>query len=90
MSAHQRMSNEEYLAKGGANCPACQSHAIHSTGIEIKPAAADVHNECRECGATWQDAYKLERYRDLETPNGRDETEHHKIQDLGEGGEYGC
>jgi hypothetical protein len=58
---------ENYLATGGSACPVCGSTSCTGTGgVEIDTGGAWQNIECEDCGATWQDQYKLTRLEDLE------------------------
>ena len=52
-------AEKAYVASGGANCPYCGSADM--VGQEVNVDAGNARQEvgCDECGAEWQDRYKL-------------------------------
>jgi hypothetical protein len=62
ITLHHPMTDAEYLAHDGLVCPLCGSQ--HTTGEDIEvdgwEALGDV--SCDDCGACWQDIYRLVGY----------------------------
>lgn len=66
------LSDEEYLkhAMNGIR-PACDSDDVETTGgLEADGNIVWQENQCNSCWATWNDAYNLTGYYDLEDRNG--------------------
>ncbi len=62
----------QYLDSKGGICPECGSHNID--GYEIENAVEDTilgHVACSDCGATWDEVYKLAHAVDLLTGDGQ-------------------
>lgn len=60
------LTNEQYLAKGGNQCPFCESMDIQSTGkpeFDSDYAARTV--KCNDCKKEWNDIYRLTGYEAL-------------------------
>lgn len=60
------MNSDLYAETGASVCPACRSENI-SAGDCNHEAPATQEVECKDCGATWNDIYKLVGYEDLKT-----------------------
>lgn len=60
------MGQRTYLKHGGGKCPACESKAISADELNIDGAQAWCGVSCNDCGATWNDVYKLAGYEELE------------------------
>ncbi len=50
---------EKYVKSGGSSCPGCGSSKITAGDIEADGAQAYCNVTCNQCGATWQDLFKL-------------------------------
>ena len=54
------MLNKKAHIKGkGLSCPFCGTSSIQGSFIEIETGKAFQQMGCTECGAEWQDVYKL-------------------------------
>ena len=56
------MSNTNFVANRGNDCPACGSPCVVNVK-EIEPVGYKV--ECEECGATWTEIWELKGYDNL-------------------------
>ena len=63
----QPLTDAEYVAALGTNCPVCQSTRFDGRPVEIDGATASQAIRCRTCGARWIDTYTLTGYTDLDT-----------------------
>lgn len=63
-------TSPHYAAKGGNLCPHCGSGNLTTTNRldVITHGALTIGIECNDCGASWDDAYSLYGYRNLEPP----------------------
>lgn len=50
---------QEYLKVDGCHCPKCKSYNIEGEFAEIDSGEAWQHIVCNDCGAEWNDIYKL-------------------------------
>ena len=50
---------QEYLENGGQKCPVCKSENISADKTEIDGSQGYANVDCRDCGATWTDIFKL-------------------------------
>lgn len=62
------LTNEEYVLKGGGECPHCGSGDITGDSIEIDGVQAHQQVSCGECDAVWVDTYNLVSYETTEQP----------------------
>lgn len=53
------MTKEEYVAKGGNQCPHCGSGELEGDAIQSDSAVAWQEVTCNGCGEIWQDTYQL-------------------------------
>lgn len=53
------LTNEEYVAEGGGECPDCGSGDIVGGFIDIEAGTATQRVNCNDCGQEWVDSYKL-------------------------------
>lgn len=60
-----KMSDVEYVTKGGGTCPACGSVSIEGGAIDIDGATAVQKVSCLHCNAIWNDLYQMTGYCDL-------------------------
>lgn len=60
------MSDAEYKAHGGNQCPCCKSNDIEGREINVDSGTASQEVVCNACGASWNDIYRLEGYGELE------------------------
>lgn len=60
------LTQEEYLAARGLDCPVCKAHGAGTTGnVEFDvPGALFEDNHCPACGAYWVAQYSLVGYSD--------------------------
>ncbi len=59
-------AQEKYRANP-YQCPHCESDDIEGGSVEVDASMAWQPITCNECGATWNDTYKLTGYSELET-----------------------
>lgn len=64
----KKLTDKQYVGKGGCVCPVCQSEDISGEHIEVDAGGAWQEINCGNCGATWNDVYKLVGYSELEVP----------------------
>ncbi len=48
-----------YIAKGGLHCLACDSMQLEGSSIDVSAGYAKQDMTCLDCGASWEDIYKL-------------------------------
>lgn len=62
------LTSDEYIKEGANRCPFCRSTDI--TGESIEAYGTETWQEvgCQDCGAVWQDIYKLAEMFVLEEP----------------------
>ena len=63
----QHLTDAEYVATLGTNCPVCQSTHFDGGSVEIDGATASQEIWCMACGARWNDTYTLTGYTNLDT-----------------------
>lgn len=56
------MTNKEYVAKCGNECPFCGGSEIQSSSPEFDGSSCWREAQCDSCGAEWQDIYELVGY----------------------------
>ena len=61
------LTDAEYVATLGTNCPVCQSTRFDGAPVEIDGATASQEIWCMNCGASWNDTYTLTGYTGLDT-----------------------
>ena len=64
----ERMTNEEYIANSGLNCPNCGSIIIIAEPVEVDGVSVWIPLHCKDCGATWNDVYTFTGYSELDVP----------------------
>src|SRR5690606_29200827 len=52
-------TSEQHAKRQGKNCPACHSTNLDYSRYELEDRSGWQPAECRDCGATWTDTYKL-------------------------------
>lgn len=65
------LNDEEYVAKGGQNCPWCNSTDIEGHGADADGTVAWLDVECGACKAEWQEMFHLVGYGQLKVADGR-------------------
>ena len=55
----KQLTAEEYIAEGAGKCPFCLSDDIVGESVEVSVTEAWQEIECQNCGAVWQNIYKL-------------------------------
>lgn len=65
-NTQQPMTQYEYLAAQGIQCPACRSREIDGMDVDMDGDGIVQSCECNACGATWTDQYTLVGYIELE------------------------
>ena len=55
----KQLTAEEYIAAGAGKCPFCLSADIVGESVEVSVTETWQEIECQNCGAVWQDIYKL-------------------------------
>jgi hypothetical protein len=82
------LTDHEYVkAHRGLACPNCLSNDIVAIGSKPLRGGADVKSHemsCENCGASWDDVYRLEGYQDLKDEDGND-IEPKELEALAEG-----
>ena len=63
----QPLTDAEYVAALGTNCPVCHSARFDGGFVEIDGATASQEIRCMNCGARWNDTYTLTGYTNLDT-----------------------
>ena len=63
----QPLTDAEYVAALGTNCPVCQSTKLEGFDVTIDGATASQDVWCKTCGASWNDTYTLTGYTNLDT-----------------------
>lgn len=58
----KRMTQEAYVAAGGAKCPCCAGTAFYGGGVLIEEGKAIQDITCQDCEASWNDVYILDSY----------------------------
>lgn len=58
---------QDYVNNCGAYCPACRTTQITGGTIDIDGTEAFQEVSCNNCGASWNDLYRLVGFDDLET-----------------------
>ena len=65
------LTPQQYAAHGGEHCPMCESRDIGwRTEPEMIGMTAEQRAECNECGAQWDDLYRLDGYMRLRLKDG--------------------
>lgn len=60
------MTDAEYLATGGTQCPVCRATDISGGEVNVDAGSAYQVVTCGACGASWNDVYTLAGYSELE------------------------
>lgn len=60
------LTNKEFTRLGGLQCPGCNSTNLEADRVEADGSDAWGKVHCLDCGATWNDIYKLAGYDDFE------------------------
>lgn len=60
------LTDTEYVATLGTNCPVCQSTQLEGSSVDIDSGVASQEIWCKTCGASWNDIYTLTGYTDLD------------------------
>lgn len=63
----QHLTDAEYVATLGTNCPVCQSTQLEGSSVDIDGGFASQEIWCKTCGASWNDTYTLTGYTNLDT-----------------------
>ena len=63
----QPLTDTEYVAMLGTNCPVCQSTQLEGSSVDIDGGVASQKIWCKTCGASWNDTYTLTGYTNLDT-----------------------
>ena len=71
----------KYLDHSGEKCPFCESNDIYTARIWNEAGSAWADVECRECGKSWREIYKLVHYDEIitATKNNPAEQHNHKV-----------
>lgn len=59
------MTNDEYLTKGGNNCPKCNSENLSGDDFSTDSGYALQDVSCDDCGVEWKEFYHLAGYDSL-------------------------
>ena len=62
----QPLTNAEYVAALGTNCPVCQSTQLEGSSVDIDGGTASQEIWCKTCGASWNDTYTRTGYTNLD------------------------
>lgn len=60
------LSPRKYVASSGCKCPSCFSGNLSADTPQIDGPSVWVGVSCNDCGASWNDVYKLVGYEELE------------------------
>ena len=60
-----KLTQKEYVAKGGVACPACGSGKVHGGDRNFESIHLAQNCECLTCGAEWTAIYTLTGYDNL-------------------------
>lgn len=71
-SMKNKLKSPSEYAKSPGRCPVCNSTQIEGHSVEIDSNMATQSVTCLECGAAWDDQYKLMGYANLEDGNGKE------------------
>ena len=63
----QPLTEAEYVATLGTNCPVCQSTQLEGSSVDIDGGGASQDIYCKTCGASWTDTYTRTGYTNLDT-----------------------
>ena len=63
----QPLTDAEYVATLGTNCPVCQSTQLEGSSVDIDGGGASQDIYCKTCGASWTDTYTRTGYTNLDT-----------------------
>ena len=66
VSKENPRSQMEYVQSPNT-CPCCDSSSIEGGHVEVECSSAWQQITCNDCGATWNDIFKLTGYADLDT-----------------------
>lgn len=66
----QFLTDAEYVACGGGQCPHCHKDALHGGSWDSDAHGSTQEVSCLTCGAAWLDVYNLVGYTDIELDNG--------------------
>lgn len=69
----QFLTDKQYVAVDGRQCPNCHKEALYGGAVEIDGGAAQQEVSCLTCGAMWLDQYKLTGYVDLELDTNQEQ-----------------
>lgn len=63
-----RMTNEQYIAKGGNHCPFCESGEISADGMgDFFGTDYSQEVRCDSCGKRWADLYVMYAYVEIDS-----------------------
>lgn len=60
------LSDEEYVNRGGGQCPKCGSEEITGYDVDIEGKYATQKTSCDSCGEAWYNVYQLVGYSNVE------------------------
>lgn len=66
MKNKPKISSKEYVKRGGAVCPMCESKEVSTGALEWREEGCVVCADCDDCGASWDEDYALVSYGNLE------------------------
>jgi len=62
-----KMTNEEYVKRGGNDCPNCKSQNITASSCETEGTSASQDCYCYDCNYEWTDVFQLVGYENFTT-----------------------
>jgi len=65
------MGDVEYRLADGCKCPVCHSKNVNGGNREQMADIIQQEVSCDDCGAVWQDIYRLQGFSDLEDADGK-------------------
>lgn len=70
MAKTTKVTDKEHAERQGCSCPACGSENVSANEWDGEGACQEV--ECEDCGATWNDVYKMVGFDNLKDANGNE------------------
>ncbi len=59
-----KLTQQEYIDRGGCHCPFCQSDQTDGTSTDFDGAYVFLKITCLDCEETWRDVYTLSGYQE--------------------------
>lgn len=69
------MDPKYYVENAGSECPNCRGTSVsgEAPSVVIIDGEVERHCTCSDCGAEWDETFKITGYTDLEVPEGKEE-----------------